>query len=287
MKILITGARGNFAIALIPQLLATGHDLILYDLEPMLAPENCIAVQADIRDAGALTAAMRDCDAVIHAASYHADHLETRNADDYHTVNVNGTQNVLRAMVLNRVKALVYSSSDTVHGDAVRNYHTLDESVPCLPNSLDDLTFCIGEELCRYYARMHRIHTAILRYGNFRPMDWRREGVRLLSNGVDRQDVAQANELALGAVLNEDFLCESFLIRSVCPFALSDLAELELTPAEVVERYYPGATEILHQYELPVPRVLMLHDINKAIETLGYDPQHTFESFLNQLTLAR
>src|SRR5687767_8048790 len=120
MKILITGARGNFPTALIPRLRLSDHELVLFDLEPMDNPEGCVSVQADIRDAAAVTAAMRGCDAVIHAVAYHADMIARRNLDDYYGVNVTGTHNVLRAMLLNDVRSLVFSSCESVYGAGMR-----------------------------------------------------------------------------------------------------------------------------------------------------------------------
>ncbi|HLJ56699.1 MAG TPA: NAD(P)-dependent oxidoreductase, partial [Chthonomonadaceae bacterium] len=110
MKIMITGARGNFATAL-DRRLSTEHELVLFDLEPMGEPEKGVSVQADIRDAAALTQAMRGCDAVIHAAALHGSSSHARNDEDFYSVNVTGTHNVLRAMLLNDVKYLVFSST--------------------------------------------------------------------------------------------------------------------------------------------------------------------------------
>src|SRR5690242_20379845 len=102
MRVMITGARGNFATAL-DKWLASDYELVLYDLEPMSQPERGTSIQADIRDAAALAHAMRGCDAVVHTAAYGANYAAFRNDDDYYSVNVTGTHNVLRAMLLNGI----------------------------------------------------------------------------------------------------------------------------------------------------------------------------------------
>src|SRR5690242_10710363 len=130
MRILITGARGNFPLALIPRLAASGHSLVLYDLEPMDAPEKSISVQGDIRDAALVTHAMQDCEAVIHTVALHGNSSGTRNYDDYYGINVTGTHNILRAMRLNGVKYLVFSSSEVVYGDGMRDRRVMNEEVP-------------------------------------------------------------------------------------------------------------------------------------------------------------
>jgi UDP-glucose 4-epimerase len=283
MKILLTGARGNFPTALIPRLRLSDHELVLFDIEPMDNPEGCVSVQADLRDAAAVSHAMRGCDAVIHAAAYHGDMMVRRNMDDYYGVNVTGTHNVLRAMLLNDVKSLVFSSTDLVYGAGLRGLGVMDEDVSCLPTHFEAMTKVLGEEMCRYYARQHGFHIALLRYGCFAPADWQTAGLGRLNNWLDREDVVQANELALGAVVAEAFKCEAFLIHCAKPFTDDDWPELETDPNAVIERYYPGAVEILAEHGIAIPTVHTRYDISKAVTTLGYDPQHNFEQFLARL----
>ena len=57
----------------------------------------------------------------------------------------------------------------------------------------------------------------------------------------------------------------------------------ETNPDAVVERYYPGATELLAEHHLRIPRIHVRYNIDKAITVLGYDPQYNFEQFLAQL----
>ena len=283
MKIMITGARGNFASALITPLLAEGHELVLFDLEPMNPPEEAVAIQADIRDGAALSHAMQGCEAVIHSVAYHNYSRESRNYDDFYSVNVTGTHHILRAMHLHGVKALVYSSSDVVYGDGMRGRRVMDENVPCVPNNIFGLTKKMCEEMCDFYARKHQFNIAMLRYGSFEPIGWKAEGMARLDHGIDRQDVAQANQLALGCVIAEEFKCEAFLIHCAKPFTDFDWPELETDPAPVIERYYPGATDILAANGLTVPHIHHRYDITKAASILGYEPQHNFEQFLADL----
>jgi nucleoside-diphosphate-sugar epimerase len=283
MKILITGARGTFATGLIPRLAVDGHELVLFDLEPMSAPEGSTAVQGDIRDAGLLTHIMQGCDAVVHAAALHSTARDIRNYDDCYSVNVTGLHNVLRAMSLNGVKAIVYSSCDAVYGDGSRGHLVIDEATPTLPVNFYAETKLLGEEMLRFYSRKSGVRCAALRYGRFVSADWRTEGLARLNNGLDREDVAQANQLALGAVMEEGFGFEVFQIQSAKPFVETDWPTLTTDPEKVLEYYYPGSTQLLHDNDLRVPYVHHRYDITKAITQLGYDPQHNFEQFLSRL----
>jgi len=176
MKIMITAARGNFPTALVPRLAADGHELVLFDLEPMAAPEGSTVIQGDIRDAGLVAHALQGCDAVVHAAALHETSAGHRNYDDFFSVNVVGLQNVLRGMLLNHVNAMVFASCDTVYGDGVRGRLVVDESLPCIPTQFYAHTKVAGEQLCQFYARKHGFNIAALRFGRFAPSDWRVAG---------------------------------------------------------------------------------------------------------------
>lgn len=286
MKILVTGARGNFATALIPRLLLAPHTLVLLDMEPMTAPDRCVSIQADIRDSGAVTYAMAGCEAVIHAADVQQAHADFRNYDDFYSANVTGTHNVLRAMLMHGARNIVISSTDAVYGAGLRGHRVVQESLACIPNHYYSETKLLCEEMARFYARRHGYKVAILRYGDFTPVDWRAAGVARLSNGVDREDVAMANELALGAVAAEEFSCEIFQIYASKPFTADDWPALEVNPAHVVETYYPGATDLLAEHGLSVPHIHHKYDITRATTILGYDPQHNFPQFLARLRMS-
>jgi nucleoside-diphosphate-sugar epimerase len=285
MRILITGARGNFPTGLIRRLEAAEHELVLFDIEPIPSEEQQ-AFQADIRDAGAVATAVRGCDAVIHAAALHGELGARRNYDDHYGINVTGTHNILLAMVRQGVENLVFSSSDAVFGNGMKGRRVMDEHVPCIPNNIESLTKVLGEEMCMYYARQHTLRVAILRYGHFQPADWRASGIGRLTNWLDREDVAQANELALGAVKAEEFKCEAFLIHCHKPFVDSDWPDLAENPEPIVESYWPGAAELLARHNLRIPKIHTRYDISKAQSVLGFEPEHNFDQFLKRLKRA-
>ncbi len=283
MKIMITGARGNFPTALVRKLAIDDHELVLFDLEPMSSPDCGVAIQGDVRDSGLVSHAMQGCDVVVHAAALHDSSAGMRNYDDFYSVNFTGLHNVLRGMLLNGCKSLVFASCDTVWGDAIRGRLTIDESVPCIPVSFYAQTKLMGEELCRFYTRKHGFHVAALRFGKFAPMDWKIAGMGRLNNWIDREDVATAAQLAIGAVNDDEFGFEAFHIQSAKPFTESDWPVLASDPEKILDFYYPGAIALLAEHDLRVPHVHHQYDITKAITMLGFDPQHNFEQFLDQL----
>lgn len=282
MRILITGAKGNFPTALIPLLEQEGHELVLLDIEPMKSDSHK-TVQADIRDAGAVTAAMVGCSAVIHAMAYHGNMAGRSNYDDYYGVNVTGTHNILVAMLRLGIQDLVFSSSEVVYGEGMKGRLVMDESAPCIPTHIYPLTKVLCEEMCRFYVRQHQFRIASLRYGCFVPEDWRVQGLGRLNNWLDREDVADSNVLALKAIIEGKIGYEEFLIHCSKPFVDSDWPKLREEPEVVVERYFPGSTELLARNGLKVPKVWHRFDISKAETMLGYSPKHNFAEFLERL----
>ena len=72
-KVLVTGGAGYKGCVLVPKLLKQGYEVVVYDL--MITydrglPEHpkLTVIKGDIRDIGALRAALKGCDSVIHMA---------------------------------------------------------------------------------------------------------------------------------------------------------------------------------------------------------------------------
>lgn len=98
-----------------------------------------------------LSAAMKDIDGVFHLAALWLLHCYDYPRSAFE-VNIAGTFNVLEAMLANGVKKLVYSSSASVYGDAVRE--PMDEDHPYNNTNFYGATKIAGEHMCR--ALYHR-----------------------------------------------------------------------------------------------------------------------------------
>jgi 2-alkyl-3-oxoalkanoate reductase len=116
VKVLVTGATSLLARTTAEILLARGDDVVCLQRGPStLAAEQ---ISADIRDATAVQRAAAGCDAIIHAAAKVG---VVGSWDDYRTINVDGTNNVLAAARAAGIKRIVYVSSPSVAhgGDAI------------------------------------------------------------------------------------------------------------------------------------------------------------------------
>ncbi|MEO6508710.1 MAG: NAD(P)-dependent oxidoreductase [Patescibacteria group bacterium] len=87
-------------------------------------PKKVQMAKADIRDAKKVNQLMKGIDVVVHAAAA----LPLRPAEEIMDVNVNGTENLLKQALKNKVKKFIYISSTAVYG--VPKKHPVYETDP-------------------------------------------------------------------------------------------------------------------------------------------------------------
>ncbi len=174
-------------------------------------------------------------DLIVHTPAWHGIHLRERSEGDFWDLNVDGTFNMFQAGVANQVPRVVWLSSQSVFSR----------------DNIYGLTKVVGEELCAYYHRVHGIRCTILRPADFTPYQDRKQyGERLLRGGVDRRDV---HDIAALAVENETIECEAFPVMREDPFTPEDVEEWREDPEAVLERYFPGARDLVQRYGLDLP----------------------------------
>lgn len=133
MRILVTGGGGFLGGHIVKRLAERGDAVaalgrkVYSDL-----PDSVEQVQTDIRNREAVFQALRDRDAVVHAASVPG--IWGKYADYFQT-NVEGTRNVIEGCWKNNVKKLIYASSPSVvFSDS--DLENVDESIPYPENYL-------------------------------------------------------------------------------------------------------------------------------------------------------
>jgi CDP-paratose 2-epimerase len=129
--VLVTGGAGFIGCNLADRLAAEGHDVLVFDslARPGVAenlhwlrrrnPRRVSAVMGDVRDAAAVTEAVRDCRAVFHFAAQVAVTTSLHAPIEDFSVNVQGTLRLLDALRL-RPRGpvpLLYASTNKVYGD--------------------------------------------------------------------------------------------------------------------------------------------------------------------------
>jgi len=167
VKVLVTGGAGFIGSHVVDQLQASGHAPRIFDLVPSPYHEADTVETAlgDITDGAALTEAMRGCSTVVHlAAVSDVNHVVT-NPDYAELVNARGTELVLEAARLNRIRRVIYASTIWVYGGA-SGVEPLDEDTPLAePKHLYTATKLAAEMYCRSYGELYGLESTILRFG--------------------------------------------------------------------------------------------------------------------------
>ena len=126
MRMLVTGGGGFLGSHLARRLLKRGDQVaVLGRGEYPNLDSGIEAIQADIRDPGAVNKALKDRDVVFHAAALPG---IWGDRDEFYSINVEGTRNVIEACWENSVKKMVFTSSPSVVFDR-SDMENVDESV--------------------------------------------------------------------------------------------------------------------------------------------------------------
>jgi UDP-glucose 4-epimerase len=168
----VTGAAGFIGSNLVDHLLALGHDVVGLDnfstgqqhfLEQAIGNSRFCLERGDILDQHALLSCMRERDLVFHLAAnadvrFGADH-PTKDFEQ----NAQGTANVLEAMRVCRVPAIVFASTGSVYGEASVIPTPEDHPFP-VQTSLYAASKLAAEGQIEAYAETFGIHAYIFRF---------------------------------------------------------------------------------------------------------------------------
>lgn len=134
---LVTGGGGYVGSYMVRALCDLGHKVVLLDVKKptYVLPEDVRFIQADISDFESILPAFDDVDCVYHLASYGMSGREQLNKMLIETVNVKGTENVIRACQESGASRLVYTSTynvvfggqEIINGDESLPYYPLDK----------------------------------------------------------------------------------------------------------------------------------------------------------------
>lgn len=136
-NILITGGAGYVGNVLVPQLLASGYKVRVFDIlffgkdTLPLANPNLEVIQGDVRDTAAFAEACKGIDVVLHLACISNDPSFELDSDLSKTINYDCFEPLVIAAKQAKVKRFVYCSSSSVYGVSDRPQVT--EDTPLVP----------------------------------------------------------------------------------------------------------------------------------------------------------
>ena len=279
-KALLTGAAGCLGSAI----RAVGADEFMFvclDVDPRNDPH---VHPGSFTDGDLIDRLLPGCDVVFHTASLHGGHSESHTPTQFTETNVAGMVTLLEGCVRHGVKRVVFSSSMEVligRDWAASGMSVVDERTSPNPDWVYPLNKLLCEHLGAFYHYRRGLEFVALRYmafGTLYPVP----GPTYLARWLAPEDVARANLLAATV----PYLgYEIINIGPETPLTQQDIEQALRDPYAVLERYWPGATPILqkHKVEVRTKEFWPVTRIDRARRLLGWQPQETFEKYLQGL----
>ena len=295
----ISGGAGFLGLHLARRLVAAGDAVRTLDVVPLDDAElerDVDERRGDVRDLSQVRELVAGADVVVHAAAA-LPIQASRQA--IRSVNVDGTENVLRASRDANVRRVVFISSTAVYGIPVK--HPMEESDPLVGVGWYGESKIDAEALCRVAA----VETTIIRpktfvgperLGVFEILfDWIREGRRIyiLGKGHNRYQLLAVEDLVdavVGAAKEPAAAGETFnvgarefgTVREDLGALIahagsgSRLQPIPAKPAELALR----ALELMHLSPLAEWHYKTAHrdsfvDVAKAQRLLGWEPRYS------------
>ncbi len=137
--VLVTGGAGYVGSVLTPKLLAEGHRVRVLDayyfgasaLDAVRGHAGLQEIQADLRDRGALDAALDGCDAVIHLACVSNDPSFELDPALGRSINYDAFLPLVQLAKRHGVQRFIYASSSSVYG--IKEEENVTEDLPLQP----------------------------------------------------------------------------------------------------------------------------------------------------------
>ena len=283
MKALVTGGAGFIGGHLVEKLVGDGWEVIIFDnfehvsLETLKAlPSAAELRRIDIRDLETMRRYVDDVDVIFHLAAL-VDVIESEvKRDEYWSVNVVGTENVLK--IARDIGAkVVFTSSAAVYGEL--NRVAREEFKPS-PINFYGITKLECERLCMKYHEDYGIEVVVLRLFNVFGerarsgvvkifLERAKEGKPLIiyGDGEAVRDfiyVKDVGEALIKAALNEKASGRILNIGSGKPTKIRELAEIVAEETGV---------EIIHEPERMGEIKFSLADISLAKGLLDWSPK--------------
>ena len=199
MKVLVTGGAGFIGSNLVDHLVELNYDVIVIDNLSAGKKENINPsadfINDDIKN-HKISKYFKSVDIVFHMAALARVQPSIDDPLYYDSVNVNGTVNVLKCCVDNKVRRLVYSASSSAYGDAAKMpINELDSIDPISPYAVQKY---VGEVYCKMFHKVYNLETVSLRYFNV---------------FGERQSIEGAYALVIGVFINQTLNGKPMTIR--------------------------------------------------------------------------
>ncbi|TNE32675.1 MAG: NAD(P)-dependent oxidoreductase [Alphaproteobacteria bacterium] len=279
MKVLLTGGSGDLGVLLTRQLTQQGDEVVNLDVAPPheAVRGEAVHIAASILDRDALKEAVQGVGCVVHIAAWHGihEHQNTKNAYDFHDLNVTGTFNLFEAAAAAGVrKAVLISSTSTDDRYGLYGH-----------------TKVLNEEMARAYAHRHNMDILTLRPRAFIP-PWNRTVYQdftewanwFWKGAVHAEDVCQATLKAvnfLKADKKPEIPAQILTIDGAYDYTVGELENW--TDNSFAARYGAEAEKLAQSFGLDTARKPKVLGSAEAETLIGYRPAYSLKNLLEEL----
>jgi nucleoside-diphosphate-sugar epimerase len=296
MKYIVTGGAGFIGSNIVKKLVSKGNNVTVIDnlytgkesnLEAV--KDKIIFLKDSILNIDLLEKEMKNIDGVFHQAALASVQDSFSKPDEYHNVNVNGTENILKMAKKNNFK-VVYASSSSVYGNPEKiPIKESDSKNPINPYAETKLK---KEELAVKYSKIG-VKVIGLRYFNVFGNGQSKEYAGVVKLFLERiqnklppkingdglqardfvfvEDVANANIMAMESNVDHAF----FNVGTNTNISVTGLAHLMIKAANLDIKPIFGAA-------LKGDVKITIADISLIKKSLGWNPTITIEEWLKQ-----
>jgi UDP-glucose 4-epimerase len=196
------------------------------------------ALQADLRDAGAVSSLAEGTDCVVHLAALLPAPGQTVRPQEWFEHNALATLNLLESCARHGVRSFVYGSTWSVYGDPSRQGRVGEEQAPA-PDDLYSASKLAGELYCKPFEFAHGVVSSVLRFSylygagmradtvvmRFLDAAAKGETLTVLDGGRDATDLVHVSDAARAVVAACDRACGTCNIGAGRPTTVRELAE--------------------------------------------------------------
>lgn len=299
MKVLVTGGAGFIGSHLVDRLMEDGHEVRVLDdlsagslenLKQWIDHERFEFMLGDMRRRDVCEKAVRGVDAVFHLAANPEVRIGAQSPELLYETNVLITYNLLEAIRKEDIKALAFTSSSTVYGEA-KEIPTPEDYGPLEPISVYGGAKLAAEALIAGYAHTFDIKAVVFRLANIigkrsnhgviydfiNKLKATPHRLEILGDGTQRKsylhvsDTVEAMLYLFKEFLKEDKIYDAYNIGSEDWITVTEIAgivsrEMGLNP----EFYFTGGVDGGRGWKGDVK--IMLLNIEKA-KAKGWKPK--------------
>jgi UDP-glucose 4-epimerase len=244
LRVLVTGGAGYIGSTTAAQLVAAGHDVVVYDNlvrgHRAAVPAGVPFLQGDVGDRSQLDCVLGDgFEAIVHFAALSEAGESMQQPGAYFENNTAASLTLIDAAVAHGVRSFVFSSTAAVYAG---KDEPLDESDPITPANVYGQTKRMVEQALNWYSRLYGLGVCCLRYFN--------------ASGASREN---------GQMRGEDHRPETHLIPLVLQVALGQREHISIYGDDYPTPDGTNIRDYIHIDDLAHAHILALEALEQGL----------------------